>query len=72
MDPGAMDFTSALNISAFNLGITLGEVLGSGLVARSQMAMTPLAGVALVLLAQLPLLWLARKNSPPAMQPVRQ
>lgn len=61
--PRAVDFASALNISAFNLGITLGETLGSGLVVREQMALTPLGGVALVLLAQAPLWWLARRNS---------
>ncbi|MEL4887333.1 MFS transporter [Pectobacterium betavasculorum] len=60
--PRAMDFASALNISAFNLGITLGETLGSAMVARDQMAMSPWAGVALVVLAQLPLAWLVRSN----------
>lgn len=64
--PRAVDFASALNISAFNLGITLGETLGSGLVVREQMALTPLGGVALVLLAQAPLRWLARRNAGPA------
>lgn len=47
----------------FNLGITLGEILGSDFVAREQMALTPWAGVALVLLALAPLWWLARRNS---------
>lgn len=61
--PRAVDFASALNISAFNLGITLGETLGSGLVAQGKMALTPWAGVALVILAQAPLWWLARRNS---------
>ncbi|EMY8117008.1 MULTISPECIES: MFS transporter [Pseudomonas] len=64
--PRAVDFASALNISAFNLGITLGETLGSGLVAQGQMALTPWVGVALVLLAQAPLWWLARRNARPA------
>lgn len=63
--PRAVDFASALNISAFNLGITLGETLGSGLVGLDRMAMTPWAGVVLVLLAQLPLFWLARKSRRP-------
>lgn len=64
--PRAVDFASALNISSFNLGITLGETLGSGLVAQGQMALTPWVGVALVLLAQSPLWWLARRNPRPA------
>lgn len=61
--PRAVDFASALNISAFNLGITLGETLGSGLVAQGRMAMTPWAGVALALLAQAPLWWLVHRCS---------
>lgn len=65
LTPRAVDFASALNISAFNLGITLGETLGSGLVVREQMALTPWAGVALALLAQAPLWWLARRQSWP-------
>ncbi|KAA8996903.1 MFS transporter [Affinibrenneria salicis] len=60
--PGAVDFASALNISAFNLGITLGETVGSALVARDQMALTPWAGVALTIMAQAPLAWLARRD----------
>ncbi|RMX05779.1 MFS transporter [Corticibacter populi] len=61
--PGAVDFASALNISAFNLGITLGETMGSAWVARGHLAQTPWAGVLLVLLAQWPLAWLARANA---------
>jgi DHA1 family inner membrane transport protein len=57
--PQAVDFASALNISAFNLGITLGETLGSALVVRDSLALTPWVSVALVLVAQLPLLWLS-------------
>lgn len=59
--PHAVDFASALNISAFNLGITLGETAGSALVAHGRMAMTPWAGVALVAFSQLPLPWLANR-----------
>ncbi|WP_240440351.1 MFS transporter [Pseudomonas aeruginosa] len=66
--PRAVDFASALNIAAFNLGITLGETLGSGLVAQGRMALTPWAGVALALLAQAPLWWLARRNTQSALQ----
>ena len=57
--PRAVDFASALNISAFNLGIALGETLGSLLVAHNHMDMTPWIGLLLVALAQLPLAWLA-------------
>ena len=56
--PGAVDFASGLNISAFNLGITLGERAGSLLVESGQLALTPWAGVAAALLVHLPLAWL--------------
>ncbi|HDT6529616.1 TPA: MFS transporter [Raoultella ornithinolytica] len=59
--PKAVDFASALNIAAFNLGITLGETLGSAVVAKGLMAMTPLASVLLVTIAQLPLFWLSSR-----------
>ncbi|MNV39406.1 Inner membrane transport protein YdhP [compost metagenome] len=64
--PRAVDFASALNISAFNLGITLGETAGSAMVAREYMASTPWAGAVLVLLALVPLAWLSRKDARPA------
>lgn len=60
--PKAVDFASALNISGFNLGISLGETTGSALVAHGQLALTPWAGVAAVALAQVPLAWLARRE----------
>ncbi|MDD2003734.1 MFS transporter [Pseudomonas putida] len=56
--PKAVDFASGLNISAFNLGITLGERAGSVLVENGQLAITPWAGVAAALLVNLPLAWL--------------
>lgn len=61
--PQAVDFASALNISAFNLGITLGETLGSALVARNGLVLTPWVGAGLALLAQLPLIWLANRSA---------
>jgi predicted MFS family arabinose efflux permease len=57
--PQAVAFASALNISAFNLGIALGEICGSAMVTNGQLAFTPWAGVVMVVLAQLPLIWLA-------------
>lgn len=67
--PRAVDFASGLNISAFNLGITLGERAGSLLVESGQLALTPWAGVAAALLVHLPLAWLlwrGRRMSPQA------
>ncbi|MNJ33427.1 Purine efflux pump PbuE [compost metagenome] len=56
--PKAVDFASALNVSAFNLGISLGEASGSALVSHGELALTPWVGVASALLAMLPLTWL--------------
>lgn len=60
--PYAVDFASALNISAFNLGITLGETVGSAMVKHDYMAYTPWAGVVLTLLAQIPLWYLSKQK----------
>ena len=60
--PQAVDFASGLNISAFNLGISLGSMLGALMVSRQLMAASPWAGVAASLLALLPLAWLARRS----------
>jgi predicted MFS family arabinose efflux permease len=60
--PQAIAFASALNISAFNLGIALGETSGSALVNNGQIALTPWAGVVTVIVAQLPLVWLVSRN----------
>lgn len=62
--PKAVDFASGLNISAFNLGISLGSMLGALMVSRQLMASSPWAGVAASLLALLPLAWLARRRRP--------
>ena len=63
--PKAVDFASGLNISAFNLGISLGSMLGALMVSRQLMASSPWAGVAASLLALLPLAWLAHMNRAP-------
>ncbi|MGF6099270.1 MFS transporter [Pseudomonas sp. 18175] len=68
--PKAVDFASALNISAFNLGISLGEVIGSALVAHGHMALTPWAGVLAAIAAQIPLAWLVRREREAASQAV--
>ncbi|CDG83929.1 MFS transporter [Janthinobacterium agaricidamnosum] len=60
--PKAVDFASGLNISAFNLGISSGSMMGALMVSHRLMASTPWAGVAAALFALLPLAWLASKN----------
>lgn len=53
--PRAIGFASALNISAFNLGIFAGENAGSALVHYNLLAYTPWAGAGMCLLALVPL-----------------
>ncbi|PXH52803.1 MFS transporter [Klebsiella variicola] len=58
--PRAVGFASALNISAFNLGIFCGENIGSVLVHHNKLAYTPLAGAGMCMLSLLPLWGLVR------------
>ncbi|MEB0967929.1 MFS transporter [Citrobacter braakii] len=58
--PRAVGFASALNISAFNLGIFCGENIGSVFVHHNKLAYTPFAGAGMCLLALLPLWFLVR------------
>ena len=60
--PKAVDFTSALNIAAFNLGIALGETAGGRLVSAGELAYTPAAGIAMVIMAIAPLSYLTFTN----------
>ncbi|RYM47935.1 MFS transporter [Serratia proteamaculans] len=53
--PQAVGFASALNISAFNLGIFFGESIGAALVHHDLLAYTPWAGTGMCLLALFPL-----------------
>ncbi|WP_241607822.1 MFS transporter [Rosenbergiella australiborealis] len=56
--PKSVDFSSALNISAFNLGITIGEASGSLFVTHHHMELTAWVSVLIALLAQIPLILL--------------
>jgi predicted MFS family arabinose efflux permease len=58
--PAAIDFASGLNISAFNIGISLGAFAGGALVSRGLMASTPWVGMVAAILAFVPLAWLGR------------
>ncbi|MBE4295563.1 MFS transporter [Vibrio parahaemolyticus] len=53
--PRSIDFSSALNISAFNFGIALGEHAGGALVSQQWLVYTPVAGVVMALVAFVPL-----------------
>lgn len=58
--PRAIDFASSLNISAFNLGIFLGESIGGYLVAVGQLNMAPIGGAMMALITFIPLLLLKK------------
>lgn len=53
--PRAVDFSSALNISAFNFGIALGEHAGGALVSQQWLIYTPVVGIIMALTAFVPL-----------------
>ncbi|MGE7690928.1 MFS transporter [Lysinibacillus sp. NPDC097214] len=57
--PSAISMASALNISAFNIGIFLGSYIGGFIIRHQSLAHTPIYGFALVMLAAATtLLWL--------------
>jgi len=57
--PSAISMASALNISAFNIGIFLGSYIGGFIIRHQSLAHTPLYGFLMVLLAAIvTLLWL--------------
>lgn len=51
--PNEVPLASALNISAFNVGITLGSTIGGQAVAHSQLVNTPWLGVAMLVVGTL-------------------
>lgn len=61
--PQALEVASGLNISAFNIGISLGAFLGGFLVSQNMMESTPWIGVAMSVLALAPLAWLSKKET---------
>ncbi|MFJ8246791.1 MFS transporter [Peribacillus asahii] len=65
--PSAITMASALNISAFNIGIFLGSYIGGFIIHHQSLAHTPLYGFLMVMLAAVvTLLWLffdKKKNS---------
>jgi DHA1 family inner membrane transport protein len=58
--PEDIGLASALNISAFNIGIMIGSGLGSQIVETTGLAMTPYAGVLMGILA-IGLTWLLKR-----------
>lgn len=48
--PNEVPLASALNISAFNVGITVGSTIGGQMVAQNQLVNTPWAGIAMLLI----------------------
>jgi len=61
--PSAISMASALNISAFNIGIFLGSYIGGFIIRHQSLAHTPLYGFLMVMLAAIvTLLWLIFDN----------
>lgn len=60
--PQDAQLASALNISAFNIGIVLGSTLGGRILDSFSLHMTPLGGALFAGIALLLSLWLARKE----------
>lgn len=61
--PDDIQLASALNISAFNIGITLGSFLGGQITAQVGLTYTPIGGVVMVALAILLLVSLKKKSA---------
>lgn len=62
--PAATPMASALNISAFNIGITLGAFVGGKVTAGLGLAMTPIFGFAMVLVAVIiTFVWLMKDDT---------
>jgi predicted MFS family arabinose efflux permease len=60
------DVALALNMTAFNLGITVGSGLGGAIIAISGVADTLVAGAVLLVIGVIIALWLPRQSPPPA------
>ena len=58
--PNEVPLASALNISAFNVGITVGSTVGGQMVANSQLINTPWAGI-VMLVVGIVLIWALMK-----------
>lgn len=61
--PNDIGIASALNISAFNIGITLGAVIGGRVTEQFSLGMTPLFGFGMVMLAVGVTYWLSLKSN---------
>ena len=61
--PQDITLVSAFNISAFNIGITLGSFAGGEVAKISSIIYTPLAGIVIVLLAMLLIIGAQKQKS---------
>ncbi|TWW13420.1 MFS transporter [Dellaglioa algida] len=60
--PKDITLASSLNISAFNVGITLGSLIGGQVVSKLSLGMTPLFGTVMVLIAIFMTMYLIKLN----------
>lgn len=61
--PNDTSIASALNISAFNIGITLGSLLGGQAASKIGLIATPIFGIIMVAISILLTLYLSRQNT---------
>ncbi|MFC6170152.1 MFS transporter [Loigolactobacillus jiayinensis] len=64
--PNDVTLASSLNISAFNIGIALGSLIGGQVTANLDLSVTPLFGAVMVLLSVILIGWLLRQPEPVA------
>lgn len=67
--PNEVPLASALNISAFNVGITLGSTIGGQAVAHNQLINTPWLGIAMLVVGIILIAILIKMENNPAREP---
>lgn len=60
-NPATVNFASSINISAFNIGITLGSVIGGYVLEQFSIGATPYFGFAMVIIASIFMYWLYKQ-----------
>lgn len=60
-NPATVNFASSINISAFNIGITLGSFIGGYVLEQFSIGATPYFGFAMVIIASIFMYWLYKQ-----------
>ncbi len=67
--PNEVPLASALNISAFNVGITLGSTIGGQAVAHNQLINTPWLGIVMLVIGIILIAVLIKMENSPEVEP---